>query len=129
MYRLKINPTESYKYDTKTEDFELHLNGDVIKVSSFTLQKRAQRLVSLARLYRQSHGSRRDVTHAIMILLARGFKTESEGDRLVDQLMAGQDVRDDAQAILSQVFYGKAEVSTPTARVLRNFAVAVAVSM
>jgi 5,10-methylenetetrahydrofolate reductase len=129
MYRLKINPTESYKYDTKTEDFELHLNGDIIKVSSFSLEKRAQRLVSLARLHRTSHGSRREVTRAIMILLARGFKTKREGDRLVDQLMAGQDVRDDAQAILSQVFYGKAEVLTPYDRVLRTFAVAVAVAM
>ena len=74
MYCLDINSNRSYKYYTKTKDFELHLDGDIVKVSSFSPEKRAQRLVQLAKLQLTlPHGSQQVVTRAMMLLLAQGF--------------------------------------------------------
>jgi hypothetical protein len=113
MYRLKFASTRSYKYDTKTNDFELHFDGDIIKVSSFSLAQRAHRLVELAKLNLQSSSSRRAVTRAMMILLAQGFASKREGDRLVDEIMAPEEVREHAKGILTEIFYRKAEVPPP----------------
>jgi hypothetical protein len=111
MYRLKINRTESYMYDTKTKDFELHLNGDIINVSSFSPEKRAQRFVSLAGIHFNSHGSRQAVTRAMMILIAKDFDSKRQGDRLVDKVTAEEaTLRNRAKVIIAEVFWRKAQV-------------------
>ena len=118
MYRLNIDKKKAYKYDTRNGEFDYYLDGDVIHVSAFSSEKRAERLVQLAHVYKLASGSRRMVTRAMMILLAKGFDTKRLADRVVREVGAPQEIRAVAQSILTEYFYNRARVSLSLLSVL-----------